>query len=830
MSQVGYFDALCAQISSSIKPGGGQDLENLIESSLAGFYDVFESHPSVSMVSSLHDVLVVCIQVCDSGTVSPFSIESLQCIVMVLNPLFTSSSQVLLCEAIDACGVVYQLVMWHAHNREIQNDSELHSLLQEMECVRKSIDEGCKRQSAAVQMRRIAFLTNVALLLCPSDSLGIGKDFYLQVAESCIVGLFDALLQFSATSVEVYCLSQIEVIARSRGRLLTTMVSKLFSLCKSIVATNLENTIPTRSVRRLLKVIICTPSASQFHSAAKCSFDVLGEIDDFQFLSFVQVTGSANQNCLTIYSVLPRRAICDDDDDVGGDASTQILSSVGAHSLTELTYLVIESLKAINVQSESIKALHFAGLKEMLHAAAKNAQRVELERARLQELLSIENVSACHLILRTTGGTLAFANSKQFLEKTSTKSLFLKSAFFSVLKSFNHLTNGGVAEHIIRQSQVLVSRSLALLPETIADVTHDALLDMFRDELRIGTKSDVFELVIQTMFMKYANMAPIARLGHDSHGFKVSGGPSESSVLRTSSTVPSIDPENPISWIFETHNSNKKRERDEGGAIDFAFNVDGVDQPSSYGHFTTRVMQLVVEAKRNDLFINILLQCPAITHYMWHFIQEDVCTGENAALGVLALTRIVKCRRSFSVEALSSLLHLTTVPKLDPRRQAIYHLGSLMHDEMLDRGTEELVIKFAKKFVTRIPLLLANLNADDSAGKERDLMTALLDRHLSLYLKLCSIPRHSKHLKILLDTFVDCDDKSGKLSPLQDLLLSFEHIPKLIHALFNSTTVALGNLFCARRHAHSSKVPQRIRTVDSSNAGRHYFCLEEGHK
>ena len=494
----------------------------------------------------------------------------------------------------------------------------------------------------------------------------------------------------------------------------------------------------------------------------------------------------------------------------------ELQSSIGLVSLSELVEMVILSVRHIDVHADSMQSLHLSGLKAMQLAAARRAQAAEWDRIRRQDCEGLVSASCGELIARTKNGPMAYVSGEAFLERGPARSVFLKHGFFAALQSFESLRQpkNRSSEHTIRSAQVLISRALSKLPESVIDLGHDAVLELLQDDLRYrGSQSrelvtSSFDLVMQTLFIKFSVLLLTPSAGASAGGMSDAfdggavlrgaaagtgggGGLSgDSSATAKNNILESaeagvIDTENPVSWVYETEQqassrSGGKRSRDDG-SIEYA--NDTVDVPSSYGHAATRVLQLLLDEKRHDLFIKFLLECPAVTRYVWNFILTTVCmSSEHAALGVVALTQVAVSRPFLRVEALSALLHLSTGVRLESRRLAVVQVGKLMMSgNVLDTATEDLIVRFAKRFVSRLPLLRSNLASVPAADSDK-LLAAWIDRHLSLFLRVCSIPRHCKHLKTIFDVFAEC----AVSKQLQDGLRQVPDIAKLISALFNA--------------------------------------------
>ncbi|ORC83435.1 uncharacterized protein TM35_000711160, partial [Trypanosoma theileri] len=83
------------------------------------------------------------------------------------------------------------------------------------------------------------------------------------------------------------------------------------------------------------------------------------------------------------------------------------------------------------------------------------------------------------------------------------------------------------------------------------------------------------------------------------------------------------------------------------------------------------VMELITEAGLPSLLLDLLLQCPRITRYVWNYIHVQFCLSTEKVrclLGMSLLKNLAIKRMVYRRYAVNSLLHLATVWNEYPRR------------------------------------------------------------------------------------------------------------------------------------------------------------------
>lgn len=597
-------------------------------------------------------------------------------------------------------------------------------------------------------------------------------------------------------------------------------------------------------------------------------------------------------------------AITDDDLDAAPGASAlaegpttlsfshELVGVEESISVDELVSMVFDSLKNLpieilsaagNEQQRFLEKLHMDGLRTSQREAACRAQAEELDRIQRQEAQSIEDIPAGKLFLqRSQRGPRVAREAAQALERSTMRAALLKRSFLSVLKTFEAIrTSAAVGmpssimhtkEARMRGAQALVARTFTQLPSSVADAAADALLELFEAEIRnsaattaqLGKLGSVYSLIMQALFMKYTETAPLQNQGQ-----QIFGESGDAAILHAESTSDvlgaAIEVDNPIGWLSggrmataaATRRDNpaapRKRPRDEHELHSgFQFGLDTQEEATGYSHFLNRCLAIAVEANRVDVAVDCLLQCPAITANTWSFLLHRLCLGERAhsPIGLFAVSLVAQRRPVYLCHAVSLLLFLAGCPKVDPRRLAISQLAKIV-DLLVSSSSSDstsgnaahiiqTLSQAAKSLIARVPLIRhakaepsaisAAQNTNDEVDERNKLaILASVDRHMGLYLMLCSrrqsiaaftVPRgvvgeaSGGLLDALLSNFVECNRQGN--TAVATVLLDHPDVHRLIQQLFRDPLDFLKDVLpVIRRYAHQGghRLVQRILSV-----------------
>ncbi|CUG91897.1 Hypothetical protein, putative [Bodo saltans] len=560
---------------------------------------------------------------------------------------------------------------------------------------------------------------------------------------------------------------------------------------------------------------------------------------------------------------------------------------ISVQQLVSMVFSSLQYLPIDVVAGERfLETMHMDGLRVAQQQAARKAQREEWDRVQRQEAQSIEDIPAGKLfLLRSQQGPRVSREAAQALERATIRADLQKKSFLSIVKTFeslrrssmsatsaasltgsNVVSESSMREGRMRGAQALVARAFTQLPASVSDSAADALLELLESELSIPGVSiaqlsklgSVYSLILQTLFVKYSETAPLHQQGQQlftmdsaANAILSSVGGSDDEFYATS-----IEVDNPIGWLASGRMSSgadtttaaggRKRARDEDGSrqTSFEFAVDTQEEATSYSHFLNRCLAMAVEANRVDVAVDCLLQCPAITANTWTFLLHRLCLGERAhcPIGIFAVSLIAQRRPVYACQAVSVLLFLAGCPKVDPRRLAIAQLAKIV-DQLTAPGAAvtaqsghviHTLLQTAMKLIARVPLIrhtkvepsLHQIIDDntDAQDRHRQAILASVDRHLGLFLMLCSrrqlLGKFQQYLAVgatgallgsLVNTFVECHRQAN--FDVSDVLLDHPDVLRLIQQLFRDPQDFLQDVLpVMRRHAHQGahRLVQRI--------------------
>jgi hypothetical protein len=817
----------------------------------------------------------------------PLPLMLLECLHMFISPLVQSASNALVCSITDLFAVVLDEVFTF-HAVAAQGSAEAVALLKEvtstahvlLQLGQQAMSAGGPAVSARLRLlhfsARVLTSPSAAKIVVSGGSAAAGSGLM-------VAGIFDAaattLLQPTVGQVvggPLWGYSMVCVSACSQSpvavKLLLPRLAHAFQGLSTSAAAASAGSVLSTAVGRLRSVLACLARAAPQSSGPFAALAAsVGDAAGTRRHEWPTTAGEepAGPQQLTVH----RAAFVDGSHHLdtvdGGDAEDgrgKLSSSAGLYSAAELVDMIVLSIRRIDA-TLPIQDLHMLGLRAMQIDAARRAQAAEYERLQQQECEGLSSARCGDLIASSKAGPMAVADSEAYLDRPGGRALFLRATVASALKSFQQLRepHNSSSEHVMRSAVALLCRALTKVPAATTDVAHDATLSLLYED--IAATPPVPELIesswaltMQLLFLKYSQLflGPAASGGgaFDSSTSvgESDGGGGGGSADAAGGGGPSleseepgdINTENPILWLYDTSGGGDgvatrrpKRARDGSSAVQapsagasvagilaVAAN-DSVEQPSGYALFACRLVQLLLDRSRFDLLSRFFAECPGITRYLWNFLITNVClssVAEHAALGVVILTKIIVSRAYYRTEALSALLHLSSAARLDPRRRAVIQIAKLVSDGALDAETEGMIMRIAKKHVSRLPLLRTQQQQEDpnmagggssSSATERVLL-AQLDRHLSLYLRMCSVPRHCKHLRTLFEVFAECRPKpsssssvsfSSQLSPLQEAIRNLPEFSRLLGLLF----AAPGQVFetdvmpLLRRHPKGSE-------------------------
>ncbi|CAJ08424.1 conserved hypothetical protein [Leishmania major strain Friedlin] len=350
--------------------------------------------------------------------------------------------------------------------------------------------------------------------------------------------------------------------------------------------------------------------------------------------------------------------------------------------------------------------------------------------------------------------------------------------------------------------------------------------------------SSYYQLTLQVLFMYYATQAPMHERsatwnsalllgggaamvhGEDDGTLFDDGAPHGGGELMQTDAGFSIEVESPIAFLYDddvhraSQDVGQKRAREEpdgvGGAgeedaaagaraaigeQDFGFLNDTVAAPSTYSHMLCRVLELIRTARLNLILLDVLLQAPVLTRYVWYHLYKHFCLSADKAscvIGMWLLRNLAVRRPVYRTCAVNILLQLCLSTHDYARRFAIKEIDQLLSTTttqgapLLDATAEEHLLRYAKKQLFAIPAYqrssssklkrahdggdTANGNeaaavagdTDEATAKDRARMSAVLSRRLGLFLMLCA--RQPRELfPALLEVFQQCVERGNIL-------------------------------------------------------------------
>nr|CAJ2478480.1 unnamed protein product [Leishmania braziliensis] len=350
--------------------------------------------------------------------------------------------------------------------------------------------------------------------------------------------------------------------------------------------------------------------------------------------------------------------------------------------------------------------------------------------------------------------------------------------------------------------------------------------------------SSYYQLTLQVLFMYYATQAPMhERSANWSSALLLSGGgavahgeddgaglddagPHAGGELIQTEAGFSIEVDNPIAFLYDddvhraSQDVGQKRSREEpeggGGAgdedalvaarattgeHDFGFLNDTVAAPSTYSHVLCRVLELIRTARLNLILLDLLLQAPVLTRYVWYHLYKHFCLSADKAscvIGMWLLRNLAVRRPVYRTCAVNILLQLCLSTHDYARRFAIKEIDQLLSATttqgapVLDQAAEGHLLRYAKKQLFAIPAYQRSSSSklkrahdggeaahvdegaavtgdtDEATAKDRVRMSTVLNRRLGLFLMLCA--RQPRELfPALLEVFQQCVERGNIL-------------------------------------------------------------------
>ncbi|KAK7201500.1 Symplekin tight junction protein C terminal [Novymonas esmeraldas] len=365
--------------------------------------------------------------------------------------------------------------------------------------------------------------------------------------------------------------------------------------------------------------------------------------------------------------------------------------------------------------------------------------------------------------------------------------------------------------------------------------------------------SSYYQLTLQVLFMYYATQAPmhersatwnatlilggggggggggvgglataLAATGEEDGAALDDGG----GELMVSKSGFSIEVDSPIAFLYDddvhraSQDVGQKRPREEvdgageedaaagargtaaGEHGDFSFLNDTVASPSTYSHVLCRVLELIRAARLNLILLDVLLQAPVLTRYVWHHLYKHFCLSADKAscvIGMWLLRNLAVRRPVYRTCAVNILLQLCLSTHDYARRFAIKEVDQLLSASttqgtpVLDGAAEGHLLRYAKKQLFAIPAYQRTAptaskvkrphdgsdvaagdeaaaaaagtvggEVDEVSAKDRLRMSAVLNRRLGLFLMLCA--RQPRELfPALLEVFQQCVERGNTL-------------------------------------------------------------------
>ncbi|CBH13830.1 hypothetical protein, conserved [Trypanosoma brucei gambiense DAL972] len=575
----------------------------------------------------------------------------------------------------------------------------------------------------------------------------------------------------------------------------------------------------------------------------------------------------------------------------GGPRETLLKSTVGplpANALVEMVFLSISRLDIMNEQG--IQLLHMQGLQQQQYEAVRRAQRAELQRLRRIEQQGVENIPVGRLLEHLKESTAMYAAGAQLLSNESGLATMQRAALFSLLDAYDLLVDA--QEGRVREAQALIARTIAQMPSSMMDSALDAVCARLKKELaaassfqktrggspvaKVPPLTSAYQLALQVLFMLYSAQAPVHE--HDGKALMFAVSPSSAfanmggEMQLQSRAVLTIDTENPVDWLqapdMQSSLTDRKRPRDDGssfGGNDLDsfhrervsgseeaqsatdgpsrfFREDSIQNPCVYSHFLCRMMEVLTEGEMPVLLLDLLLQCPRITRYVWHYLHKHYCLSPEKArclLGMWLLKSVAARRAVCRRYALNSLLYMTTSRSEYPRRLAVKQLGALLASSVgldgrrvIDDNVETLLVRHAKRQIAAIPVTrlptavtssgsavakqeegettMTGGDAAETRAKELQKLTEALDRHLGPFLMLCA--RQPRELiPALLDVFKECVERQN--TAMVQLLADHVDVRRMCQRLFQTDALSfMSNVMpYLRRYSNSATMlVQRI--------------------
>ncbi|KPA74413.1 hypothetical protein ABB37_09114 [Leptomonas pyrrhocoris] len=529
------------------------------------------------------------------------------------------------------------------------------------------------------------------------------------------------------------------------------------------------------------------------------------------------------------------------------------LGPVTASALVDMVMLTVSQMDFLS--EDAMQELHRRGLEEMQLVAAYQAQREEVEKLRQMERQGVEAIPPGKLIEHVKDSVALHTRGVQILRRVSARARLERAAFSSVLSAYAHVR--GEAEARVRQTQALIARCLVQLPPSLADSAMDELLLSLRKELAkaraLKEKAEAaaatassnagltilfqdhsyYQLTLQALFMFYATQAPIedrsgvlnsalmlggANLDEEGNEDGMAGGGVGGEALHTAARL-SIEVDSPIAFLYDddvhraSYDVGSKRPReaaenaggeDDGAAGNvnsservFGFLNDTVAAPSTYSHVLCRVLELILAARLNSILVDVLLQAPVLTRYVWHHLYKDFCLSADrtrCVIGMGLVRALAVLRPVYRTCAVNILLQLSLSTHAYARRLAITAIDALLSATtaqgapLLDKAAETQIVRYAKTQLFAIPAYqrsgaasklkraheddeegqattagaaaATTSSSDEAAAKGRARMSVVLERHLGLFLMLCA--RQPRDLfPALLEVFQQCVDREN---------------------------------------------------------------------
>lgn len=673
------------------------------------------------------------------------SSDELLCLVMWANVLLPSAPAAQITPLLDLFAEIYAASV--VRFTEPADDPSHEVLAAETEAMKQTVVSAiatdrmrcssARSQSVSALRRLVMFLFDPHISIRQNACWVQGR--CNQVATQLIETIAEIVLADSNPDVVLAAISSLEYLLRNCGAALPTLIPLVCKIAigqtpgmrKGGSAALRQSPSCSRSFQRCLAAAAArAPTGSDHYTAIRAAMAMTNTVDVASIPRLV-VSPHYRTDASLVFAHIAVTAPGGPHDEDAQVASVQKEStSLGELAMSEIVQMVMISLRAIDVHGGIIENHHRRGLAAMQLAAAKRAQLAELERLRQQALRGIEGVPLGHLLEHIESGAASLQRAQAVLASQRSRELFVRAAFTSAMSTFRQLRLQSEARQL--HAQALIARVVSQLPPGIADSGNDALCDAVLDLLEaaklqgvsngpaeadavpIITRSSLFGLVLQTLFMRYSQLscASATALATATDINRRQG--DDTAVLHNKTIMDVLSLDDPISWM--TQPVHRKRSRLDA---DVLLTDEPGKPPTPYTHLLCRLIATLFEVREasgevdshvGDVAVALLLHCPAITIPVWKLVHTTLRaarskTGLRMASKLLA--QIMIRRPVYRLQALSILLHETTVPQAESRQSALKELLVLLSAHGRINASSpapwvEHVVAFARRCIGRI--------------------------------------------------------------------------------------------------------------------------------